>query len=87
MLVHPGREVDALLVLPVVRRGEDGKLHVEGEREILMTDYAVKPPSLLLGVLKVAPEVTVKFHLPLIASAPVRTAEGAAILTEKEIEQ
>ena len=80
-------ETRSIQVDVTVRRGEDGKLHVEGEQEILMTDYAVKPPSLMLGVLKVAPEVTVKFHLPLTASTPARIAEGAAISTEKEVKQ
>jgi hypothetical protein len=41
----------------------------------------------MLGVLKVAPEVTVKFHLPLAASTPAIIADGAAISTEKEVEQ
>lgn len=39
----------------------EGGTRVEGAMEINMTDYGVKPPSILFGALKVANVVTVRF--------------------------
>jgi hypothetical protein len=39
----------------------EGGARVEGAMEIDMTDYGVKPPSVLFGALKVARTVTVRF--------------------------
>ena len=41
----------------------EGKVTAEGEQTILMTDFGIKPPSFMLGTLKVGNEVKVKFNL------------------------
>ncbi|HET9983423.1 MAG TPA: YceI family protein [Longimicrobiales bacterium] len=42
-----------------------GGLEVKGAKEIRMTEYGVKPPSLMLGTLKVGDPVTVHFDVVL----------------------
>jgi polyisoprenoid-binding protein YceI len=41
----------------------EGKVTAEGEQSLLMTDFGIKPPSFMLGTLKVGNEVKVKFNL------------------------
>ncbi len=36
---------------------------IEGEQTLLMTDYGVKPPVMMLGAVKTANEITVKYRL------------------------
>lgn len=43
--------------------GADGALRVTGTHALKMTDYGIKPPSLMLGTMKVGDEVTVSFDL------------------------
>lgn len=50
-----------------VTKDATGALRVKGEHEIKMTDFGVKPPTLMLGTLKVGATVTVKFDVPLRA--------------------
>jgi len=42
-----------------------GMLRVQGSHELRMTDYGVKPPTLMLGTMKVGPSVTIAFDLVL----------------------
>lgn len=42
---------------------ENGMLRIAGTHELLMTDYGLKPPSLMMGTMKVAPKVKVGFDL------------------------
>jgi hypothetical protein len=49
--------VDAVL-------SEDGeKIRVKGEKRLLMTDFGVTPPTLMLGVLKTDNEIKIRFDL------------------------
>ncbi len=41
----------------------NGALRVKGSKELKMTDFGVKPPSLMLGTLKVHDPVTVHFNV------------------------
>jgi polyisoprenoid-binding protein YceI len=41
----------------------DGALHVTGAYPLLMTDYGLKAPSLMMGAMKVSPKVKVNFDL------------------------
>lgn len=43
----------------------DGGLRVTGKVPVKMTDWAVKPPTLMMGTIKVGPVVTVNFDLQL----------------------
>jgi hypothetical protein len=49
-----------VLMLKTERR--DGALVVKGQLPILMTDYGIKPPTAMLGMLKTDPKVTVSFE-------------------------
>ena len=44
---------------------ESGALHVIGSYDLKMTDYDLKPPTLMFGRIKVGETVTVKFDLVL----------------------
>ena len=47
----------------VVTPGQDGTLKVQGSKEIIMTEFDVSPPKLMLGTLKVNPRVMVHFDV------------------------
>lgn len=42
---------------------EGDRLHLRGTRDLLMTDFGVKPPTAMLGVLKTGDKVAVTFDL------------------------
>jgi polyisoprenoid-binding protein YceI len=42
---------------------QDGNFHFEGTRDLLLSDYGVQPPVLLMGAIKVADRVVVHFDL------------------------
>lgn len=44
---------------------EDGQLRVRGSKHLAMTDWGLRPPSLMLGAMKVNPNVTVGFDVVL----------------------
>jgi polyisoprenoid-binding protein YceI len=48
---------------------EGGRLLVDGEKPLLMSEYGIKPPSLMLGAVKVADRIVVKFHLNIESDA------------------
>lgn len=55
---------DQTIALPVqVSSGAGGALRVTGKYELNMKDYGVKPPTLMLGTMKVHEKVTVNFDL------------------------
>jgi polyisoprenoid-binding protein YceI len=49
----------------VASRDASGKLRVRGSKDLLMTDFGVKPPSLMMGVAKVRDRVVVHFDVAL----------------------
>ena len=55
-------EVDAIGV------GDGDVLHVTGSKELLMTDYGIKPPKFMLGAMSVRDPVTIHFDLRLAAT-------------------
>jgi hypothetical protein len=55
-----GVEKEVALDLKVSRR--EATLVVKGELALLMTDYGVKPPTAMLGMLKTDPKVTITFE-------------------------
>ena len=55
-----GAERDVVLDLTTERR--DATLTVKGKLDLLMTDYGIKPPTAMLGMLKTDPKVTVTFE-------------------------
>jgi polyisoprenoid-binding protein YceI len=44
---------------------EDGQLRVRGSKRLVMTEWGVRPPTLMLGTMKVNPAVTVGFDVVL----------------------
>jgi polyisoprenoid-binding protein YceI len=44
---------------------EEGKVRVRGSKRLVMTDFGVQPPSLMMGTMKVAPPVTIGFDVTL----------------------
>lgn len=50
-----------------------GGARVQGDQAITMTDFGVKPPSLMLGTLKVGPVVHVKFDVVVQSQTAVAT--------------
>jgi len=57
-------------------RLSDGKATAQGEEDVLMTDFGIKPPSFMFGTLKVGNEIKVKFNLK---AGPELLAQLAAI--------
>jgi hypothetical protein len=55
-----GVEREVVLLLSTEQRGNT--LVVKGKLPLLMTDYGIKPPTALLGMLKTDPKVTVTFE-------------------------
>jgi hypothetical protein len=54
----------------------DGKATAQGEQDVLMTDFGIKPPSFMFGTLKVGNEIKVKFNLK---AGPELLAQLAAV--------
>ncbi len=46
-------------------KDSNGTIHMAGSKQFKMTEYGVKPPSLMLGTMKVKDPVTVSFDLVL----------------------
>lgn len=46
-------------------QSNDGALQVRGSKEIVMSEWGVKPPSLMMGTMKVRDRVTVRFDVVL----------------------
>ncbi len=44
-------------------RVEETKATAKGEQSILLTDFGIKPPSLMLGTMRVGNEIKIKFNL------------------------
>jgi polyisoprenoid-binding protein YceI len=49
--------------IPATGKSDAGGLRVDGSYELKMTDYELKPPTLMFGRIKVRDAVTVKFDL------------------------
>jgi YceI-like domain len=49
--------------IPATGKSESGALRVDGSYEFKMTDFDIKPPTLMFGRIKVRETVTVKFDL------------------------
>lgn len=44
---------------------KDGRTLIDGEQPLSMTDFGVKPPTMMMGAVKTQDRVVVKFHLEL----------------------
>ena len=50
------------MVLGLTTERREATLVVKGKLDLLMTDYGIKPPTAMLGMLKTDPKVTVAFE-------------------------
>lgn len=62
-------------------RVDGDKAVAKGEHAILLTDFGIKPPSFMLGTLKVGNEIKIKFNLK---AGPAMIAQIAAAMTGVE---
>ena len=60
----------------VVQQQRDGSLRAQGSLPILMTDYGIKPPRALFGVLRTENRIVVKFDLLVDQPASIASAVG-----------
>jgi polyisoprenoid-binding protein YceI len=54
--------VDREIALDITAERNDSSLNVQGRVQLLMTDFGIKPPTAMLGMLKTDPKVTVTFE-------------------------
>jgi len=54
--------VEREVAMDITTKRTDTTLMVQGRIELLMTDYGIKPPTAMLGMLKTDPKVTVTFE-------------------------
>jgi len=54
--------VERAVAMDITTKRSDTTLTVQGRIELLMTDYGIKPPTAMLGMLKTNPKVTVTFE-------------------------
>jgi len=54
--------VEREVAMDITTKPDGEKLVVQGRLELLMTDYGVKPPVAMMGMLKTDPKVTVTFE-------------------------
>lgn len=62
-LTVAGVEKPIDMVLEV--KEQNGALHVRGSRDLLMTDFGIKPPTMFMGMLKTDDKVMITFELQL----------------------
>ena len=55
-------------------RDEDGSVRARGEHQVVMPQFGVKPPSLMLGTMKVGEKVTITFDVPVSSQGAVQPA-------------
>jgi hypothetical protein len=51
------------IVLEAVGTGRNGRFEIEGKEPLLMTDFGVKPPVMMLGAVKTRNEVTIHYRI------------------------
>jgi polyisoprenoid-binding protein YceI len=66
-LTVAGVDREIAMAVKAVRVGEHMKLH--GEVPLLMSDFKIKPPTMMMGALRTADEVTIRFDLLVAAKS------------------
>jgi polyisoprenoid-binding protein YceI len=80
-LTLAGVTKEVQLVMTALRK--DDYIEVKGERDLLMTDFDVKPPSLMFGAIKTADEVVVKWDLRVVVKSEERSEKDNEITLSK----
>jgi polyisoprenoid-binding protein YceI len=57
--------VEREITIDLTTERKDSTLRVQGQVPLLMTDFGIKPPTAMLGMLKTDPKVTVAFEVVL----------------------
>lgn len=73
MLTLAGREKEIAMTAEAVR-DSTGRYRVTGSEELRMTDFGIKPPTLMLGTMKVHDKVIVRYDILLTPETPPVTA-------------
>jgi hypothetical protein len=61
--------VERDITLDLTTQATKGGLQVQGQVDLLMTDYGITPPKAMLGMLRTEPKVTV--HIEAVLAAPL----------------
>jgi polyisoprenoid-binding protein YceI len=61
--------VERLIDMVLEVKEQTGRLHVRGTRDLLMTEFGIKPPTMFMGMLKTDDKVTITFELQLALAA------------------
>ena len=62
-------------------RGSDGTVTAEAQQPILMTDYGIKPPTFMLGTLRVGNELKIHFT---VKASPAKIAAAVGAVTGRD---
>jgi hypothetical protein len=54
--------VERQITMDITTKVDGEKLDVQGRLDLLMTDFGIKPPTAMMGMLKTDPKVTVTFE-------------------------
>jgi polyisoprenoid-binding protein YceI len=73
MLLLAGQEKELSMVANAAQ-DPDGRYRIMGSAELRMTEFGIKPPSLMLGTMKVHDKVVVKYEILLNPQMTVMTA-------------
>jgi len=73
-LAIAGVKKPATLTATVTQK--DGRLVLDGEQPVLMTDFGIKPPTMMMGSIKTGDRVVVKYHLELLSAATDSKSNG-----------
>lgn len=73
MLTLAGQEKEVSMVAGAVQDA-DGRFRITGSAELRMTEFGIKPPSLMLGTMKVHDKVVVRYEIVLNRETAVVTA-------------
>jgi hypothetical protein len=65
--------VEREVTIDLTTERKDSTLRVQGQVPLLMTDFGIKPPTAMLGMLKTDPKVTVAFEV-VLESGPRATS-------------
>ena len=68
--------VEREITLPAIARREGDTLRLSGSVPLLMTQFGIKPPKMMLGTIKTADKVVVHIDLLIGAADATRTATG-----------
>lgn len=68
--------VDREIAIPATLRREGDTLRLRGSVPLLMTQFGIKPPKMMLGTIKTSDKVVVHVDLVIGAADPARAATG-----------